>query len=83
MSDKGDKSVKEAAEPKSELATVHTDREGAISNTTENKFGNAVNSGVNISSGNIGGSAMYVLTQSNTILKYRSSSSKTMCNCCI
>lgn len=83
MSDKGDKSVKEAAEPKSELATVHTDREGQISNTTENKFGNAVSSGVNISSGNIGGSAMYVITHSNMVAKCYSSSSKQLRNCCI
>lgn len=58
MSDKATKQVKDAAESAPEVATVKTDREGKIENLTTNEFGNVTHSGVNISSGNIGGSAM-------------------------
>ena len=51
-----DKRENAAAAP--EKATVHTDRGGKIENTTSNKFGDTSKSKVNISAGNIGGSAM-------------------------
>jgi len=41
-----------------EVATVHTDRKGQIENVTTNEVGHIEGSSVNISSGNIGGSAM-------------------------